>query len=307
MRYLFLTALAGLLVACTPNSGTQANTQTQSEDIAETIDTSQTIINVTRSGNSDGRTIIFIHGLASDAAVWSDVTAPLLKDYDIRTVQVAGFAGAQAINIETGITDKVTDAIMAHLSNMPGKDTVLVGHSMGGFLSMKAGLKRPDLINEIVIVDSLPYLAGMMMPNLSPEQAKQQSAAFAQQMKSMPRDAFDYQQKLGLSRLTKNQSFLPELESWSQASDQNMVANMMAELLGTDLRDDLSNLSQPVSVFMPYDKAMGIPKETVLNLYRDQYAKAQKLDIKVIEDSFHFIMKDNPSAFQEALNAAIRD
>jgi pimeloyl-ACP methyl ester carboxylesterase len=40
-----------------------------------------------------------------------------------------------------------------------GEPVVFVGHSLGGFLSLKAALKRPDLARAVVLLDS-PVLAG---------------------------------------------------------------------------------------------------------------------------------------------------
>ena len=94
----------------------------------------------------------------------------------------------------------------------------------------------------------------------------------AAQMAAMPREAFDAQQKFGLSRLVKTQDYLPTLEAWGKASDQATVAKAMGELIAADLRADLSALSQDTLVMMPWDAAMGIPETQVRDIYEAQYA-----------------------------------
>ena len=179
MRYLnstiLCTALAGFLVACSPDSGNEADRVTEAE-MAEGITTPSTetkdeeqsqeaqaasSITVTRAGNADGRTLVLIPGLASSDDVW-DGTVEAFSDYDLRVVQVAGFAGAEPV--ENISAEKISDDISNHLRETPGNNTVLIGHSLGGFVALKAGLDHAAHLDELIIVDSLPYLAGLYMP-----------------------------------------------------------------------------------------------------------------------------------------------
>jgi pimeloyl-ACP methyl ester carboxylesterase len=265
------------------------------------------VIEVVRSGNADGRTVLLIPGLASSADVW-DATRPLLEaDYDVRTVQVAGFAGASPIEVDGPYTDAIAGALIAELQETAGNDVVLVGHSMGGFVSMKAALVAPDLIDELVIVDSVPFLAGLFFPGATPEMAAAQAPIMASQMAGMPRDAFDAQQKAGLGRLVKTQDALPAIARWGETSDQAMVASTMGEMIAADLRADLANMQTKALIMMPFDDAMGLPRAQIEQTYKDQYAAAPNASIEVFENSFHFIMIDQKDAFHNSLLRALSD
>ena len=267
----------------------------------------QSAIEITRSGNADGRTIVLVPGLASSADVWADTISLLEPDYDVRTVQVAGFAGAEPISYEGAYTDQITAALVSELRSNPANAAVLVGHSMGGFVSMKAALDAPDLVDELVIVDSLPFLAGLFFPGATPEMAATQAPIMAGQMASMPRAAFDAQQKAGLARLVKTQSFLPELAQWGETSDQATVSAVTGEMLGTDLRASLSALETDTLILVPFDPAMGVPRDQIESLYTAQYDAAPNADITMIDNSFHFIMIDQPDLFHTELLKAISD
>ena len=82
---------------------------------------------------------------------------------------------------------------------------------------------------------------------------------------------------------------------------------MMGELMGSDLRTEIGNLTQDVTVLVPFDPQMGTEKDQVRALYEAQYEAAPNVDIEVIDNSFHFIMLDQPEAFYEAVNAEISD
>jgi len=242
------------------------------------------IIKVTRSGNPDGRTVFLVPGLASSAEVWVDTEVHLAADYDIRTVQVAGFAGADPVSVDGLYTDGIAEA-----------------------LSLKAALKAPELIDELVIVDSVPFLAGLFFPGATPESAAAQAPVMAAQMAAMPREAFDAQQKQGLVRLTNTPDFLPTLEDWGRASDQGVVAAITGEMLAADLRADLAALDTEALILVPYDEAMGRTLAQVRSVYEAQYAAAPNAEIAMIEDSLHFIMIDQPEAFHTRLQAALAD
>ena len=304
-----LTICAAILIpACgggeTPPVETPASVE-QTTGASEALATSA--ISVTRTGNRAGRTVILIPGLASSAAVWDETRASLEPDYDVRTVQVAGFSGAMPIALDGNYTDAIADSLIADLQATPGKDTVLVGHSMGGFVSMKTALAAPDLINELVIVDSLPFLSGLFNPATTPELAATQGQFMATQMASLPREAFDAQQAAGVGRLVKTQSYMSTIIDWGKTSDQATVAKAMGELVATDLRGDLAELEQDTLVMMPWDAAMGVSKDQALGLYEAQYAAAPNARVETFDNAFHFIMVDQKEAFLESLKSALAD
>ncbi len=265
------------------------------------------LISVTKTGQTEARTVVLIPGLASSADVWGETRAVLETDYDVRTVQVAGFAGAGAVDIEGSYTDAIVDALIVELGEMPGRDVVLVGHSMGGFVSMKTALGAPELIDELVVVDSLPFLSGLFNPSATPELAATQGLAMAAQMAAMPREAFDVQQAAGVGRMAKTQDYLPTIIDWGKASDQATVAKAMGELISSDLRPALSELHQETLVMMPWDPVMGVSQDQLRPLYEAQYAAAPNVRVETIEGSFHFIMVDQKEAFLESLKAALED
>ncbi len=304
MYKLFLTTLAGLLVACTQNSSETQQFSKASSSTEAATSQSVSPITVNRMGNENGRTLVLIPGLASGKSVWDDAVVAF-KDYDIRLVQVGGFAGVAAPKEQS--IEKVSAAIIEHLYETPGRDTVLIGHSLGGFLSLKIALADPSLIDEIIVVDSLPYLAGMMMPGATPEQAKDMAKSMGAQMKAMPESQFHAQQKMGLARLVKDKSYLPTLQGWSDTSEQTVIADLMSTLLAADLREDISSLTVPTTVFMAYDPTMGVSKEQLQSLFEKQYSAAPQVKIKAIEDSYHFIMIDQPDAFHQAIKTALED
>jgi len=324
MRYLnstiLCTILAGALVACSPGSDTVTDTDRVTEgERAEAITSpdvneapeaqsqetqAASSITVTRAGNPEGRTVVLIPGLASSDDVW-DGTVEAMGDYDLRVIQIAGFAGADPVADISA--EKIGDDIAAHLAQNPGREAVLVGHSLGGFVAMRAALDHPNAIDELVMVDSLPYVAGLYMPEATPEMAANMAQQMTQRLVSLPRDHFNAQQQASFNWMSNKPESMQVLKEWGETSDQTTVATMMGELMGSDLRTEIGNLTQDVTVLVPFDSQTRMEKEQVQTLYETQYDAAPNVDIEVIDDSFHFIMLDQPEAFYNTVKAQLSD
>ena len=302
MKHLLATALLGLVAACGPVTA-DSNAATATDQPAATA-TSTTALSVTRAGNPDGPDLVLVPGLASGPDVWADVVTAF-PNADIHLVHAAGFAGRAPLGTTEGLTDRMAEELAVLVADLD--DPVLVGHSLGGFVSLKAGSMDPDAVKRIVVVDSLPFLAALFLPGQSPEQAAQSATAMAAQMAAMPRAAFDAQQEAMIARQSRNTAAHPRIAASAKASDQATVASAMGDLLAADLRDGLSELKTPLTVLMPYDPAMGVPEPVLRQTYADQYAAAPDVELVTVPDSFHFIMDDQPDALHDAIRAALAE
>ena len=264
------------------------------------------ILSVARRGDSEGRTVVLIPGLASGAAVW-DETVGSLEGFDLRVVQVAGFAGAERFEIDGSYTDAIAKAVHQHLVDFPGKKPMVVGHSLGGYVSLKAAAIEGSPIEEVVVVDSLPFLAEMFMPGATPEQAAKSAPVFSKRMAEMPRELFDRQQLAGLSRLVGDEAYQETLATWAKASDQATVARAIGELLAADIRDEISKVNAQVTVLAAHAPVMGVSVEHIRDIYTAQYALVPNCRVLVVEHSLHFIMVDQREKFIEILKDALAE
>jgi pimeloyl-ACP methyl ester carboxylesterase len=69
----------------------------------------------------------------------------------------------------------------------------------------------------------------------------------------------------------------------------------------TDLRPELSRISAPLTVIYAYDARYGVPAERIDATFRSAYAGAPQARFERIDDSFHFVMLDQPAAFAAAV------
>src|ERR1017187_10229929 len=109
-----------------------------------------------------GRPMILIPGFASSGKTWDTTVAHYKDRYECHVLTLAGFAGEP--RIEAPFLETVRNDLAAYIREKKMDKPVIVGHSLGGVMALWLDEKQPDLVGPLVIVDSLPFLAGIMNP-----------------------------------------------------------------------------------------------------------------------------------------------
>lgn len=97
----------------------------------------------------------FSHGNSFPAGTYSRFLAYLEPDFEIRSIDMYGHDPAYPV---TDGWPNLVEELIAQLERY-GQPAILVGHSLGGMLSMMAAKQRPDLARCVVMLDS-PVVAG---------------------------------------------------------------------------------------------------------------------------------------------------
>ena len=112
-----------------------------------------------------GQPMILIPGLASSGETWDSTVARYQDRYECHVLTLAGFAGVP--RIPAPMLDKVRDDLAAYIRDKKLVKPIMVGHSLGGFVTLALASKYPDLPGKLVIVDALPSLAAMFQPDIT--------------------------------------------------------------------------------------------------------------------------------------------
>lgn len=249
-----------------------------------------------------GADVILIPGLASSRDVWADLASGLRTSHRIHLVELAGFAGTPAIsNPEGKVIAPAVDAIAEYINTQHIKAPVIIGHSLGGEIALMLGARYPDLVGRLMIVDALPFYTLTINPAATSETAVPHATAMRDWLLSQSAEQFVAFQNTSIARLARTETVRPALVAAGINSDRKTVADAVYELMVTDLRPELGRIRAPIEIVYAYDPLYGIPSASVDMMYRQAYAAASKIHFTRIDDSFHFVMLDQPERFSSAV------
>jgi pimeloyl-ACP methyl ester carboxylesterase len=240
-----------------------------------------------------GRPVLMIPGLNSAGSTWTDTCAALQPGVQCHIVQLPGFAGAPAITTDRFL-DGMRDRLLAYLDDRKLDKPVVMGHSLGGALALQMAAEKPGRIGQLVIVDALPFLAGLR--GMTPETAKTAAAAMRQQMQSATPAQWEAGARQGAMGMSRTPANAERVAAWSLASDRATSAQAMSELWGDDLRPLLPRITTPTLVLGAWAayEPMGSTLESTRRIFEAQYAGLSGVKVSMSQRGYHFLMWDDP-------------
>lgn len=104
-------------------------------------------------------TIMLIHGIGGYIEGWADTPALISKLHKVVIVDLVGHGLSDKPDINYSI-DMFTEFIVSFMNVLNIKNTVLVGHSLGGAICINLAIKYPDRVKSLILVNS----AGIIIP-----------------------------------------------------------------------------------------------------------------------------------------------
>lgn len=107
-----------------------------------------------RQGPRDGTTVLLLHGIGGGKSIWGDgasgtVQALALAGFDAAALDLPGYGESPMPAALTLAT--MVDAVEAFIHTLGARQTVLVGHSMGGMLAQELVRRAPVLVQGLVL------------------------------------------------------------------------------------------------------------------------------------------------------------
>jgi pimeloyl-ACP methyl ester carboxylesterase len=261
---------------------------------------------ITVTVRGKGPDVVLIPGLACSNAVWDTTVRHLDGSYRLHIVQVAGFAGSPPrANAQGPVLQPTIEAIHAYIQTNKLKAPKIIGHSLGGLIGLMLALQHPEDMSKLLVVDSLPFFGVLMGANDAME-AKPRAAAMRDATLKQTQEAYAQSETAFLPSLVKSPEGRKAAIAWAIASDKSVVARAMYDIMTTDIRPKLAEIKVPVTVLYPWDPGTFMPKDATDQLYHDSFAPLPNKTLIRIDNSFHFIMLDQPDAFATQVDAFLK-
>lgn len=252
-----------------------------------------------------GQAIILIPGLASGPWVWNDTVARLRGRNSIYVLTLPGFDGTKPIPGTT--LESLSRDLAALIETRKIPKPVLVGHSLGGILSLAFAADHSDLIAGVIAVDALAVFPGT-------EAVTGDRAALGERVRAQLAGQGAEQFKLGQQAYMKRIGSVDDatammLAERTSRSDIGATADFAAQAMTVDLRPRLAGIKVPVVEISPFNApdfaAMGIDESRKTGYYRSLLSGIPNVDVVSIAGARHFVMFDQPEKFAAALDHAL--
>ena len=234
-----------------------------------------------------GPDVILIPGLASPRDVWNGTVAAV-PGYRYHLVQVAGFAGEPARgNADGNVVAPVAEEIARYIRAKGLKRPAIVGHSMGGTITLMLAARHPELVGKAMVVDMLPQPAGFVGSSAAGVRG------LADALKGLTATP-------GGRRLVESAiEMFGGSQPTDRRSDTDVVARATHELAVTDLTSELPRIKAPLTVV--YAAPDPETAATVSRRYAAGYRGKADAKLVRVDGSGHMIMDDEPARFRAVL------
>jgi pimeloyl-ACP methyl ester carboxylesterase len=252
-----------------------------------TITTDQGIVHYEVHGN--GRPVILLHGWLGSWGLWQPTMNHLESDYRTYALDFWGFGESGKRRDSYSVSDYV-GLVEQFMEQLGISSAPLIGHSMGGTVSMSVAIKYPKLVSKVGVIGS---------------PVDGSSLSLLLKLASVPFIARIVHSMLGLLKLgirvyapivTKDKRW-PDMmdEDLSQTTLESFLLSIKT-LRETDLRQQLPNIQVPLMGMYGLRDVIVNPNQRYL-----VQTLAQRPFVHTLKNSGHFPMLDEPQNFMRMI------
>jgi len=233
-------------------------------------------------------TLVLVHGLGTSASTWTYALPELAKEYHVIAPDLPGFGFSLASDGFTAHSiDDYVSALRQFLGTVVTGNFALLGHSLGGWLTMRYVIQEPRQVHHLILVNT----AGIYYQG-------------AEKLKELFNVKSTRDTKILLNRIWKRYPwyFRPFTPFVFEDLVRRKVPEIVARIEEKDFMNaDLGGLWMPVDIIWGKADRL-ISAETVRILEERLPART----VHFIEDSGHVPQLERPSEFLNILKDVLR-
>lgn len=243
-------------------------------------------------GNPEGLPVVLVHGMTEAGTTWPDLVASWGPDRHLVAPDLRGHGASPRFTAAQ--LEAAPDVLLADVLDVIDAQTepvVLVGHSLGGLLALRAALRRPSAVRALVLEDPAQP-SGLPAPDPEIVAANE---AFLDSMASAADRATQ------VARMRRETSWsIAEIEAWAACKplvDRVYVRHGM--ILGDGAWEELFDaLTVPTLLVLPTEAPMAPDPSRWSN---------PLVRTVVVPQAGHCVRRDQPLAYLEAVDAFLAE
>lgn len=258
----------------------------------------------TASVGGAGKNVMLLHGLAASPECWGESGEYLSPGVRTHAIHMRGFSGLAPSGFRSPMNflKPMADALAGYIRTQRIGPVAIAGHSMGGLVSLILARDHADVVDRVMVADVPAYFSVLITPFATP--AAMAPLAQHSRRTYMDKSKPELQDELRRTseKLVRDPANVARLVRWGMASDRQTTADVMAEVMVTDLRNDMQRIEAPVDVVYAWDRVSPVSKLALDQVYASSYAGLRQGRKLRLDDCRHYLMIDQPAAFYSAVN-----
>ncbi|MCX2681225.1 alpha/beta hydrolase [Galbibacter sp. EGI 63066] len=219
--------------------------------------------------SGSGTAVMLLHGFLENSSVWESLKTVLVKKYRVVTIDLLGHGQTGCLGY-VHTMEMMADMVKTVLNELKIRRVVLIGHSMGGYVSLAYAEEHPDDVKGLVLVNSTVRAD-------SEEKKKNRDRA----IKAVKQSHKDFV-RMGVSNLFRPKNrriFSEEIKKLKKEALKTPLQGIVAALEGMKVRNDREILLH----FTPFRKMMMIGKKDPVLNYNDLIDQIEGTETEKVE------------------------
>jgi pimeloyl-[acyl-carrier protein] methyl ester esterase len=255
----------------------------------------------------EGPDVILIPGLASTSEVWARTANRLDDRYRVHLVTVRGFGSVPAgANADGVLVGPVAGELRRYIASQRLDRPAVIGHSMGGLVALRTAAdagrdRRGPQVGRVMVVDATPFFPSLISPGATVGDVEPLARIAYQALLFLGDEALRTQGNALGEQLGGAADSVFGTLGW-QGGDRQVLAQGLYEVMTTDLRNRLPDISAPVTVVYGWSADDNSPRAHLDGLFAAGYRNLPRpARFERIEGAEHMVMIDQPTRFVAAV------
>lgn len=251
-----------------------------------------TKISYTDSG--EGTTIILLHGFLENKKMWKDYVLLFSENYRVISIDLLGHGESECLGYVHEMEDnaKAVNEVLEHLKI---KKVIILGHSMGGYVSLAFAELYPEKLQKLVLLNST-----------SKEDSPEKKINRTRAIKTVKQNYVNFV-SLAISNLfseDNRERLANEIEKVKTEALKTPLQGIVASLEGMKIRKDRENLLK--QKLFPVLLILG-KKDPVLN-YDESISQIENTTVELVSfEDGHMSQIENKEELKKVLSDFFRD
>ena len=178
---------------------------------------------------------------------------------------------------------------------------LLIGHSLGGQIALRVAADMRDRIGRVMVVDATPFFPSLISAGATVGDVEPLARIGYQALMFLGDEALRAQGSALGGQLGGASDSLFGSMGW-QGGDRATLAQSLYEVMTTDLRSRLPDVTAPVTVVYGWSPDDASPRAHVESLFRASYRNLKTpARFEPVQGAEHMVMLDQPTRFMAAV------